>query len=169
MSQGTVNNNPEQGGSKPVKQDTLVSGTNIKTVNGESLLGSGNIVAGGGSFSGTMDDIPDGIVYVKSENNYTDVDASIVAGVTAALAGKAPSLGTDDNYVTDAEKVVIGNTSGTNTGDDAVNSLYSGLAASKLDVPTGTPDGTKYLRDDNTWQAVSGGSGLTQQQVEGIL
>ena len=28
------------------KQDTLVSGTNIKTVNGESILGSGNIVAG---------------------------------------------------------------------------------------------------------------------------
>ena len=28
------------------KQDTLVSGTNIKTVNGTSLLGSGNIVAG---------------------------------------------------------------------------------------------------------------------------
>ena len=29
----------------------------------------------------------------------------------------APPLGADDNYVTDAEKVVIGNTSGTNTGD----------------------------------------------------
>jgi len=29
----------------------------------------------------------------------------------------APALGADDNYVTDAEKVVIGNTSGTNTGD----------------------------------------------------
>lgn len=28
------------------KQDTLVSGTNIKTVNGESLLGAGNVVAG---------------------------------------------------------------------------------------------------------------------------
>lgn len=28
------------------KQDTLVSGTNIKTVNGNSLLGSGDIVAG---------------------------------------------------------------------------------------------------------------------------
>lgn len=28
------------------KQDTLVSGTNIKTVNGESILGSGNITAG---------------------------------------------------------------------------------------------------------------------------
>ncbi len=29
----------------------------------------------------------------------------------------APALGADENYVTDAEKVVIGNTSGTNTGD----------------------------------------------------
>lgn len=35
----------------------------------------------------------------------------------AALDGKADALGADDNYVTDAEKVVIGNTSGTNTGD----------------------------------------------------
>lgn len=31
------------------KQDTLVSGTNIKTVNGNSLLGSGNLVIAGGS------------------------------------------------------------------------------------------------------------------------
>ena len=69
------------------------------------------------------------------------------------------------NFVTDAEKVVIGNTSGTNTGDNATNTQYSGLAASKLDIPTGTPDGTKYLRDDNSWQPVSGGSGLSQAQV----
>ena len=34
------------------KQDTLVSGTNIKTVNGESLLGSGNIEIQGGGGSG---------------------------------------------------------------------------------------------------------------------
>ena len=31
------------------KQDTLVSGTNIKTINGESILGSGNITISGGS------------------------------------------------------------------------------------------------------------------------
>lgn len=36
---------------------------------------------------------------------------------------------TDANYVTDAEKTVIGNTSGTNTGDNATNSQYSGLQA----------------------------------------
>lgn len=38
-----------------------------------------------------------------------------------------PVKGADDNYVTGAEKTVIGNTSGTNTGDNAVNSNYSGL------------------------------------------
>ena len=36
------------------KQVKLVSGTNIKTINNESLLGSGNIsISGGGNFSGT--------------------------------------------------------------------------------------------------------------------
>ena len=33
----------------------------------------------------------------------------------------AAVLGADDNYVTDAEKVIIGNTSGTNSGDDPAN------------------------------------------------
>ena len=43
----------------------------------------------------------------------------------------------------------LGNTSGTNTGDQD-------LESSKLDVPTGTPDGTEVFRDDNTWQPVGG-------------
>ena len=34
------------------KQDTLISGTNIKTINGESILGSGNITISGSSSSG---------------------------------------------------------------------------------------------------------------------
>lgn len=46
----------------------------------------------------------------------------------------APVRGSDDNYVTDAQLVVIGNTSGTNTGDNATNTQYSGLAASKQDA-----------------------------------
>ena len=37
------------------KQDALVSGTNIKTINGESLLGAGNlVVAGGGAVTGDI-------------------------------------------------------------------------------------------------------------------
>jgi hypothetical protein len=35
------------------KQDTLVSGVNIKTINGESILGAGNIVLSGGSGGGS--------------------------------------------------------------------------------------------------------------------
>ena len=37
------------------KQDTLISGTNIKTINHQSLLGSGNItIEGGGGGSGVV-------------------------------------------------------------------------------------------------------------------
>lgn len=39
------------------KQDTLVSGTNIKTINNESLLGSGNIEIQGGSGDGADTDL----------------------------------------------------------------------------------------------------------------
>lgn len=37
------------------KQDTLVSGTNIKTINNQSILGEGNITIEGGSGGGTVD------------------------------------------------------------------------------------------------------------------
>ena len=45
----------EINGLKDSKQDTLVSGTNIKTINGESILGSGNmeITSGGPSYDDT--------------------------------------------------------------------------------------------------------------------
>ncbi len=73
----------------------------------------------------------------------TDIGVTVLAQRSFGTAANsntgdfAPALGTDDNYVTDAEKVIIGNTSGTNTGDNAVNTLYSGLEASKQDVLTG--------------------------------
>lgn len=34
---------------------------------------------------------------------------------------------------------------------------------------TGTRDGTKFLRDDGTWQVVAGGGGLTQGQGEALI
>ena len=55
------------------KQATLVSGTNIKTVNGASVLGSGDLVVGGGSFSGLTGQPTDN------------------ANLSSALAAKAPS------------------------------------------------------------------------------
>jgi hypothetical protein len=131
------------------KQDTLVSGTNIKTINGSSVLGSGNIaissaVAWGG-VTGTLSDQTDlqtaldGKVdentaitgATKTKVTY-DQKGLVTAGADATTADIADS--TNKRYVTDAQLVVVGNTSGTNTGDNATNSQYSGLAASKEDV-----------------------------------
>ena len=131
------------------KQDTLVSGTNIKTINGTSVLGSGNIaissaVAWGGvtgtlsnqtdlqtALDGKVDENTAITGATKTKVTY-DQKGLVTAGADATTADIADS--TNKRYVTDAQLVVVGNTSGTNTGDNAVNSLYSGLAASKEDV-----------------------------------
>lgn len=91
------------------KQATLVSATNIKTVNGSTILGSGDLVVSGGAVA--WDD---------------------VTGKPTTTSWLSNS--TNKNFVTDAQSTVIGNTSGTNTGDNATNTQYSGLAASKQDA-----------------------------------
>ena len=81
------------------KQDTLVSGTNIKTINNQSLLGSGNLTISGGTAtdvkinstsitsSGTADIKAEG-TYNASSNKLTTkkyVDDAIAAAITAVL------------------------------------------------------------------------------------
>jgi hypothetical protein len=131
------------------KQDALVSGTNIKTVNGTSVLGSGNIaissaVAWGGvtgtlsnqtdlqtALDGKVDENSAITGATKTKITY-DAKGLVTAGADATTADIASS--TDKRYITDAQLVVVGNTSGTNTGDNATNSQYSGLATSKQDA-----------------------------------
>ena len=74
----------------------------------------------------------------------------------------AAALGTDDNYVTDAEKTVIGNTSGTNTGDEVdMTASVGGL------VPTPPNNTTTFLRGDGTFATPAGGGGITWNEVTG--
>jgi len=64
----TINNTSLLGSGDVAVQETLVSGTNIKTVNGNSLLGSGDITISGGSSytAGTGIDITSDVISVTS-------------------------------------------------------------------------------------------------------
>lgn len=75
-----------------------------------------------------------------------------------------PKKGTDDNFVTDAEKVVIGNTSGTNTGDEpSASSTVQGIIEIAIgsEVDTGTDDtravSPKALADQTVLLKKAGG------------
>lgn len=94
-------NNIELSGNKYLDelgvQPTLQSGTNIKTINGQSVLGEGNIeIQGGGD--GIPDAPSDGKKYVRSNGNWvqeTTVDTSSFA-TKSELEGKADSAELDD-------------------------------------------------------------------------
>jgi len=93
--------------------------------------------------------------FYLSRGNHTGTQLkSTISDFPTTTAGFANS--TDKNFVTDAKLTVVNNTSGTNTGDNAVNSNYSGLAASKADVAsptlTGTPLAPTAAFNTNTTQ-----------------
>jgi len=142
------------------KQDPLISGTNIKTINGVTILGSGDMTITGGNVSGIASFTDGGGFTGTVTNNslsltlqnanatqsgqvtagkYTDWDAKGTSNLTlgstgtTALKGNATTAditaSTDKNYVTDAELTVLTQTSGSNTGDNATNTLYSGLVS----------------------------------------
>src|SRR5574344_1966419 len=105
------------------KQDTLVSGLNIKTINNNSILGSGNLVIAGGSGSNvekidySYTNTP--ISGIKVDNvDYrlvpigTDTDGSLAIGVGAS----APNEGS----------IAIGQYAGLNAG---VSALAKGSVA----------------------------------------
>jgi hypothetical protein len=65
-----------------------------------------------------------------------DEKGLVTIGTDATTADIADS--TNRRYVTDAKLVVLNNTTNNNSGDNAVNSLYSGLASSKQNTLSGT-------------------------------
>ena len=52
-------------------QDTLVSGTNIKTINGSSVLGSGDLVIGGGGGTGLQSAVYSSLFGLYTSNSLT--------------------------------------------------------------------------------------------------
>lgn len=111
------------------KQDTLVSGTNIKTINNESLLGSGNIsISGGGgsvtTWYGTCGTSASTAAKVVSCDNFSLETGAIVAVLfTTANTAATPTLNVNS---TGAKTIYVGNgtiNSTTNTLKWSANTL----------------------------------------------
>jgi len=90
----------------------------------------------------TLDEIQEIVSYIKqNKSDLQNLWVNNIAGLQDLLNLKSnsnhnhdwiyePKKSSDDNYVTDAEKTVIGNTSGTNTGDQDL-STYSTLTGTE--------------------------------------
>ena len=88
------------------KQPTLVSGTNIKTINNESLLGEGNIDIQGGSSvnvvqaTGTStSDVMSQDAVTKAFNNYTATKVYNNGGIATFWAWQTPSFPSGTNTI----------------------------------------------------------------------
>ena len=127
-----------------LKQDTLVSGTNIKTINGNSLLGEGNIeIQGGGE--GIADAPSDGKKYVRQNANWveeTTVDTSNFA-TTAQLANKVDTSTYTEDKATFATKAELGDKANTS---DLSNYLTTTDAESNYAKKSEIPSLEGYLQ-----------------------
>ena len=122
-----------------------LSGTNT----GDQTLSDLGGVAGNEAISGET----------KTKITY-DAKGLVRAGTDATTADIAAS--TNKNYVTDEQLTVIGNTSGTNTGDNAVNTNYSGL----VNYTHPTSDGNLHVPATST---TNSGKVLTAGAAAGVL
>lgn len=147
------------------KQDALVADTDyltpgtaastyepVRGADDNYVTDAEKIVIGNTSGTNTGDQvIPDELADLSDDSTHrlvTDTEKAtwnakqdaLVADTDYLTPGTAastyePAKGPDDNYVTDAEKTVIGNTSGTNTGDQSASDFNH----DDLSAITGTP------------------------------
>ena len=138
------------------KQDTLVSGTNIKTINGTSVLGSGNIVTPTTSPSGVSGAIQfsNGSAFASDASNlfWDDTNNRLGVGTNAPVAPI-------DSYVagTGNGDFLVGKF-GYQTGGNGKNvfvKIGAGNAQFDLNVETGNP--FFELRYGNSSTAIGGG------------
>ena len=155
------------------KQNTLVSGSNIKTINGQSLLGSGNITIQGGGGGGDVNVIE----VVKVNGSALPVDSNKAVDITEIPWSIVTSKPTIPDVSGKADKV-----SGSVTGhiaeldsngniadggvlasdvEDAVSKKHTHSNKAYLDkIPSSNGTNGQVLTSDGTswsWQTPSGG------------
>jgi hypothetical protein len=152
-------------------QPTLVSGTNIKTINGESVLGAGNIVVSGSGGVSSVNTL-DGALTLAAGSNVTITDngtdtitiAATSGGITdgdkgdITVSASGATWTIDNGVVTDAKvasgidavKIAAGSVDNTEFG--YLNGVTSAIQT-QLDAKIAKFDGTTY--DVNALAAVS--------------
>ena len=108
----------------PNAQEILVSGTNIKTINNQSILGSGNITIQGGSGGGggetvieltqaeydALTEYAENTTYIITDATPINMDDYATTGTVNTLSGQVSTL--SDTVATKADKAnVTANTS----------------------------------------------------------
>ena len=151
------------------KQDTLVSGINIKTINNQSILGSGNITLEGGSGSGGGGDI-NVIESVKVNGSALTPDANKAVNITAVPASIV-TQDTTHRFVSDSEKA---------TWDDKVSNVQADWNATSglsqiLNKPTipvavteSTVSGWGFTKNTGTVTGVKM-NGTTKNPTSGVV
>lgn len=112
------------------KQDTLVSGTNIKTINNYSLLGSGNITIEGG---GGGSDPNDGVLTIqKNGTTVTTFSANQSTDVTANIT--VPTDASDIDYQYGGSLTPVQQATNVQDALDGLDDFVNGLDSGKQDT-----------------------------------
>ena len=111
------------------KQETLESGTNIKTINNQSILGSGNITIQAGS--------------------------TLTAGNGIDITNDEVSVKLGSNLSFDSDGVI----NATDTTYDVFTPAGVDASSGLVPAPRTTPGSSRYLCEDGTWKTPAGGGG----------
>jgi hypothetical protein len=119
-------------------QPTLVSGTNIKTINDESILGSGNITISGG---GGISDGDKGDITVSDSGATWTIDNGVVTDAKIASGIDAAKIA--DGSVSNAEYQYLGG---------VTSDIQTQLNAKEATITAGTTG--QYYRGDKSFQTL---------------
>lgn len=148
-------------------QAPLVSGTNIKTINGSSLLGSGDFAIGNGDVSGPAGAV-DGEIVLFSGTTGKAVKRSAASGLVKLASGVVGTAvaGTDYQAAVTATGVLKGSGSGTITAATAGTDYQAAVTATG--VLKGSGAGTVTSATAGTdFVSPSGTETLTNKTITG--